>query len=98
VALDLVMFCRVMFGKIVRPVRGSTFPVDNELSLLANAVPDPVKRMSIALERLCLTLELAIPVAVEFSVTMGVGGCLCPNSSRVILSEDGLFAVVEQST
>jgi hypothetical protein len=41
-ALLLVMFCRVVLGKVVGPVGGAAFPIDDELSL-ANAVPYPIK-------------------------------------------------------
>ncbi len=78
-ALLLVMLSRVVLGKVVGPVGGAAFPVDNELSL-AYVVADPVKRISMALDRFCFTQSLAIPVAVELSVTIGVGGCVWPSS------------------
>ena len=37
------------------------------------------------LDRCFLTVSLAIPVAVMLSQCMGIGGCLCPISYRVIL-------------
>ena len=84
-ALLLVMLSRVVLGKVVGPVGGAAFPVDNELSL-AYVVADPVKRISMALDRFCFTDSLAIPLAVELSVTIGVGGCVWPSSSRVMRS------------
>ena len=42
--------------------------------------------MSIDLERFCLMLSLAMPVAVALSVTIGVASCGWPSSSRVYLS------------
>ncbi len=41
--------------------------------------------MSIALVCLGMNLPLTTPSAIELSVWSGVGGCLCPNSSRMIL-------------
>jgi GTPase len=40
--------------------------------------------MSIARERCCLMLSLAIPHAVELSVWTGVAGCGYPISSKVV--------------
>ncbi len=42
--------------------------------------------MSIDLDLLCLMVLLVIPAAVELSVLMGVGGCGCPISSKIVLS------------
>ena len=41
--------------------------------------------MSIDLDRLYLMVLLVMPEAVELSVLMGVGGCGCPISSRMVL-------------
>jgi hypothetical protein len=38
-----------------------------------------------AFVRFCFMVALLYPVAVVLSVSIGVGGCLCPNSSNVIL-------------
>ena len=43
-------------------------------------------RISIALEILCFTVPLAIPVALELSVWIGVAGWGCPISASVIRS------------
>jgi hypothetical protein len=40
----------------------------------------------------CLILPLLYPVAVVLSVSIGVGGCLCPNSSNVVLRKAPSFA------
>ena len=40
--------------------------------------------MSIALDHFCLTKSVAMPIMVLLSVTMGVGGCGCPISSRAM--------------
>jgi hypothetical protein len=41
--------------------------------------------MSMAFVRFCYIVPLLYPVAVVLSVSIGVGGCLCPNSSNVVL-------------
>jgi hypothetical protein len=38
-----------------------------------------------AFVRFCLIVPLLYPVAVVLSVSIGVGGCVCPNSSNVVL-------------
>jgi hypothetical protein len=38
-----------------------------------------------AFVRFCFIVPLLYPVAVVLSVSIGVGGCLCPNSSNVVL-------------
>jgi hypothetical protein len=38
-----------------------------------------------AFVRFCSIVPLLYPVAVVLSVYIGVGGCLCPNSSNVVL-------------
>jgi hypothetical protein len=40
--------------------------------------------MSTAFVRFCSIVKLMYPVAVVFSVSNGVGGCGCPNSSNVV--------------
>ena len=40
--------------------------------------------MSIALERRCFIRWLAMPVVIELSVFIGVGGCRCPISIRAV--------------
>ena len=47
--------------------------------------------MSMARERCCLMVPLAIPSAVELSTWMGVGGCGCPISSRIVRSVTASF-------
>ena len=37
-----------------------------------------------AFDRFCLTVSLAMPAAHALSGVMGVGGCSCPNSSKVL--------------
>jgi hypothetical protein len=41
--------------------------------------------MSMALVRLSCTLPFMMASAIALSVCIGVGGCLCPNSSSMIL-------------
>ena len=50
--------------------------------------------MSMALDLRCLMVSLAIPHAVELSTCMGVGGCGCPISSRVLRRATASFIFV----
>jgi hypothetical protein len=50
--------------------------------------------MSMAFVRFCLIVPLLYPVAVVLSVSIGVGGCLCPNSSSVVLRTAPSFALM----
>jgi hypothetical protein len=45
-----------------------------------------------ALVLFCLIVSLLYPVAVVLSVSIGVGGCLCPNSSNVVLRTTPSYA------
>jgi hypothetical protein len=38
-----------------------------------------------AFVRFCFIVPLLYPVAVVLSVSIGVGGCVCPNSSKVVM-------------
>ena len=38
----MMVFCRVMLGKVISPIAAAAFPIDNKLSL-ADAVTDPIK-------------------------------------------------------
>jgi hypothetical protein len=42
----------------------------------------------------CLIVPLLYPMAVVLSVSIGVGGCLCPNSSNVVLRTAPSFALM----
>ena len=44
-----------------------------------------------ALERRCLTVSLQMPEAHALSVWMGVAGCGCPMSSRIVRSMAASF-------
>jgi hypothetical protein len=48
-----------------------------------------------AFVRFCLIVPLLYPVAVVLSVSTGVGGCLCPNSSNVVLRTAPSFAFMK---
>ena len=43
------------------------------------------KRISMDFPRFCCILPLTIAPAIEFSVCSGMGGCLCPISSKMIM-------------
>jgi hypothetical protein len=51
--------------------------------------------MSMAFVRFCLIVPLLYPAAVVLSFSIGVGGCLCPNSSNVVLSTAPYFALMK---
>jgi hypothetical protein len=51
--------------------------------------------MSIAFVRFCLIVPLLYPVAVVLSVSIGVGGCLCPSSSNVVLRTAPSFVLMK---
>jgi hypothetical protein len=48
-----------------------------------------------AFVRFCLIVPLLYPVAVVLSVSIGVGGCLCPNSSDVFLRTAPSFVLIK---
>ena len=62
----------MMLGEVVSKVVAAFAPMDDVL-VLGDAVLDPIKRMSMALERRCLTVSLMMPDAHALSVCIGVG-------------------------
>ena len=72
-----------MFGKVVGVIVGTRFPIDNEL-LIGNSVTYPIYFMSIDLVFLGMTVIFAMPLAMELSVLIGVGGCGCFIYRRVV--------------
>ena len=72
----------VMLGEVVSIVVSRCAPLDDEVALF-NSISDPEKRMSMALERRCLTVSLAMPTAALLSVMRSVSGCGCCISRRV---------------
>jgi hypothetical protein len=50
--------------------------------------------MSMAFVRFCFIVPLLYPVAVVLSVSIGMGGCLCPSSSNVVLGTAPSFALM----
>ena len=53
--------------------------------------------MSIAFVAFGCILLLTTPLAVELSVCMGVGSCLCPNSSSVVHIGMACFALMKRA-
>jgi hypothetical protein len=51
--------------------------------------------MSMAFVRFCLIVPLMYHVTVVLSVSIGVGGCVCPNSSNVVLMTAPSFAFIK---
>ena len=63
----------MMLGEVVSEVVAAFDPMDDVL-VLGDAVFDPIYlRMSMALDRRCLTVSLMIPDAHALSVSTGVG-------------------------
>jgi hypothetical protein len=63
-----------------------------ELFLL-DAGADPINRMSMALDRFCLTVSLSMLVAVVLSVMSGVADCGWPSLSRQVQMGQASFAL-----
>jgi hypothetical protein len=51
-----------------------------------------------AFVRFCFIVPLLFPVAVVFSVSIGVGGCLCPNYSNAVLTTAPSLAFIKTAT
>jgi len=62
----------MMLGEEVGEVVAAFAPMDDVL-VLGDAVLDPIKRMSMVLERRCLTVSLMMPNAHASSVCINVG-------------------------
>jgi hypothetical protein len=53
--------------------------------------------MSMAFVRFCFIVPLLYSVAVVLSVYIGVGGCLCPNSSNIVLRTAPSLAFIKNA-
>jgi hypothetical protein len=65
---------RMVFGLVVGEVVGTRAPVATLGNHLGGRGLGPSKSVPMALDRFCLMVLLAKPVAVELSAWMGVGG------------------------
>ena len=73
----------MLLEEIVGTICLALAPINLKLSL-ANLIADHIKFISIAFDRFCLTVSVAIPLAVLLSVAIGVAGWGCPYSSRAM--------------
>jgi hypothetical protein len=85
VAYSFVMRRRMLFCEIIRQILIAWAPVHVKLSLF-HSVFYPIK---MHIHGFCAILfycaiDVMYPVAVVLSVSISVGGCLCPNSSKVV--------------
>ena len=69
---DRVMGSWVMFSVEISQVEEAVVPEEMEV-ILRFAVLEPKYHMVMALEHLILTFQLAMPVAVMWSIWMGIG-------------------------
>jgi hypothetical protein len=81
VALVVMVFGSMVLCKIVGFVRLTFFPIDDKLAL-AHPVPNPVETYYHGLGPFLLDGVIGDTAVVMLSVTMGVGGCGWPSSSR----------------
>ena len=88
----LVMTTIEMFGEVVSKIFLTKMPLNVKISLL-DLVCGPKNRISVDRERCLLTVSFAMPTAVRLSLCIGVGGCACPNSSRIVRSIFPSFAL-----
>ena len=72
-----------MLGEIVTEVSAAGFPINEKLTL-PGAVLYPIEAYIDGFGFFCLMVPFAKPSAVELSTRIGVGGCGCPSSWRVV--------------
>ena len=73
----------VVLGEVVTEVSAAGFPINEELALPV-AVLDPIEAHVDGFGYFCLIVLLAKPSAVELLTRIGVGGCGCLSSWRVV--------------
>ena len=79
----LVMTTVKMFGEVFSKIFLTRMPLNVKISLL-DLVCGPKNRISMDRERCLLTVSFSMPTAVRLSQCILVGGCACPNSSRIV--------------
>ena len=72
-----------MLGEIVTGVSAAGFPINEKLAL-PGAVLDPIEAHIDGFGYFCFMVPFAKPSAVELSTWIGVVGCGCPSSWRVV--------------
>jgi hypothetical protein len=92
VAYSFVMRRRMVFCEIVRQILKTWSPVNFKLALF-HPIFDPIKAHIHGL-CFCLIVPLMYPVGVILSVSSGVGCCVFPNSSNVVLMTSPSFALM----
>ena len=80
---NTVMGRRVVLCELVTKVSAADFPINEKLAL-PGAVLDPIEAHIDGFGFFCLIVPFAKPSAVELSTRIGVGGCRCPSSWRVV--------------
>ena len=78
-----VMGSKAVLGEVVTKVTAAGFPINDKLALLF-VVLDSIEAHVNGCGFFCLIVSLAKPSAVELSTRIGVGGCGCPSSVRVV--------------
>ena len=79
----LMVGSRVVLGEVVGLVESAGAPIETE-EFSKHPISKPVKTHVIDFSCLGRILLLIIPSAVELSVWIGVGGCLCPSASKMV--------------
>ena len=72
-----------MLGEIVTKVSAAGFPINEKLTF-PGAVLDTIEAHIDGFGYFFLMVPFAKPSAVELSTRIGVGGCGCPSSWRVV--------------
>ena len=80
---NTVMGRRVVLVELFTKVSAAGFPINDKLALLG-VVLDPIEVHIDGFGYFYLILSLEKPSAVELSTRIGVGGCGCPSSWRVV--------------
>ena len=88
----LVMTTVEIFGEVVSNIFLTRMPLHVKYPCLTWSVVQK-NRISMDRERCFLTVSFAMPTAVRLSQNIGVGGCACPNSSRIVRSILRSFAL-----
>ena len=80
---NTMMGRKVVLGEVVIEVSAAGFPMNEKMSLPC-AVLDPIEVHIDVFGYFCLIVTLAKPSVVYFLTRIGVGGCRCPSSWRVV--------------
>ena len=81
----LVMPTVKVLGEIVRKILLTWMPFNIKVSL-PDLIGYPENIISMDQDCCFLTVSFAMPTVVRLSQCIGVGGCACPNSSRMVQS------------